>query len=332
MGVLPSTTTRSIHAGSGSRTTPPDTPHSTHKVPIQPCQGISATKQLVLKNPHASLLCMPRIQAAWLIAPIMTTGMLAQLAYAQPDTHDLEQALKGKQLHLRSYSADSTAHYTWTNGALVAEPPQLSTFGIFIPASVKLKGHVLTIAGDEATLARDAKTNNVGMAGHSKMSLVIDLGPANPADVLPQLQGQLFFPDGTSAHAGLPHSVLEQVPYSSVGRPQPSGCNCTHVIRDGQPIEVPLHDPDFTQVRVTGMADPEYTPEARSANIKGTVLLTFLVNTKGQATDIWVLRSLGFGLDQAAANAARKYRFAPASYRQQPVEMQLSIEVNFQFF
>jgi periplasmic protein TonB len=83
---------------------------------------------------------------------------------------------------------------------------------------------------------------------------------------------------------------------------------------------------------VTSIADLEYTPEARSANIKGTVLLTFLVNTKGQATDIWVLRSLGFGLDQAAASAASKYRFAPASYRQQPVEMQISIEMNFQVF
>jgi len=278
---------------------------------------------------RASLLCMMlRLRPTCFLLPII----FASFANAQSDPQALEQALKGKQLHLRSYSADSTAHYTWTNGVLVAEPPQLSTFGIFTAASVKLKGHVLTIAGDEATLVRDVKTNNIGMAGHSRMSLVIDLGPANPDAVLPQLQDQLFFPDGTTAHAGLPHSVLEQVPYSSVGRLQPSGCNCTPVIRDGQPIEVPLHDPDFTQVRVTSIADLEYTPEARSANIKGTVLLTFLVNTKGQATDIWVLRSLGFGLDQAAASAASKYRFAPASYRQQPVEMQISIEMNFQVF
>jgi TonB family protein len=268
----------------------------------------------------------------WLAATVALFWPLSQSAWAQADAPALEQLLKGKQFHLLNYSADPVARYRWENGRLTAPPPQARTFGIFTPATVGLKGQVLTIAGDEGTLVRDTNTGSVGMAGHSRMSLVVDLGASDPAVVLPQLRDQLFFADGTAAHTALPPMIAAKVPYPNTGFAPPSGCNCHQFRSDGEWVEVPKDDPGFAQPRIDYQMQPAFTPEAGAAKVNGRVLLMFDVDTNGQATDIWVLRSLGFGLDKAAVDALRKYRFTPASYKGRPVETQLVIDINFKIF
>jgi TonB family protein len=275
---------------------------------------------------------MNLLRAVWLVAAIALLWALSATAWAQVDAPALEQLLKGKQFHLLNYSADPVARYRWENGGLTAPPPQARTFGIFTPATVGLKGQVLTIAGDEAALVRDTKTGNVGMAGHSRMSLVVELGTSDPAMVLPQMRDQLFFADGTAAHASLPPMIADKVPYPNTGFAPPSGCNCQRFRNDGEWVEIPRGDPGLAQPRLIYQTDPAYTPEARAAKVNGRVLLMFDVNTNGQAVDIWVLRSLGFGLDKAAVDALRKYRFTPASYKGRPVETQLVIDINFKIF
>jgi periplasmic protein TonB len=56
---------------------------------------------------------------------------------------------------------------------------------------------------------------------------------------------------------------------------------------------------------------PNYTSDAMRAKISGDVLLECIVNTKGEVTDVKILRSLDatFGLDQEAIQAARQWRF-----------------------
>jgi TonB family protein len=76
---------------------------------------------------------------------------------------------------------------------------------------------------------------------------------------------------------------------------------------------------------------PGYTSEAMRAKIQGAVLLQCTVQTDGSVTDIQVLRSLDpvFGLDQQAINAARQWRFRPGTLRDQPVPVQITIELSF---
>lgn len=76
---------------------------------------------------------------------------------------------------------------------------------------------------------------------------------------------------------------------------------------------------------------PGYTSEAMRAKIQGSVLLQCTVQTDGSVTDIQVIRSLDpvFGLDQQAINAARQWRFRPGTLRDQPVPVQITIELSF---
>jgi protein TonB len=76
---------------------------------------------------------------------------------------------------------------------------------------------------------------------------------------------------------------------------------------------------------------PEYTGAALSAKIEGVVMVEVVVDEKGQATDPVVVRSLDdqFGLDAAAIEAAKKWRFQPGTYQGKPVPVVVTLEMAF---
>lgn len=75
--------------------------------------------------------------------------------------------------------------------------------------------------------------------------------------------------------------------------------------------------------------EPAYTEAARIAKRQGAVSLTIQIDTEGKPRNITLLRSLGFGLDEAAYDAVRQWRFRPASRDGEPVPVEAKIEVNF---
>ncbi|MBX9600683.1 MAG: TonB family protein [Bryobacteraceae bacterium] len=75
--------------------------------------------------------------------------------------------------------------------------------------------------------------------------------------------------------------------------------------------------------------EPEYSEEARKARWQGVVVLSVVVDEKGQPRDLRVVRSLGLGLDQKAIEAAEKWKFKPGLKDGRPVPVAATIEVNF---
>ena len=78
---------------------------------------------------------------------------------------------------------------------------------------------------------------------------------------------------------------------------------------------------------------PIYTDEARKTKIQGTVTLRVLVGADGRASDIRVVRGIGFGLDERAAQTVRGWKFKPArDASQHPVTAWITVEVVFRLF
>ena len=75
--------------------------------------------------------------------------------------------------------------------------------------------------------------------------------------------------------------------------------------------------------------DPEYSEEARKARFQGTVILETLVRKDGFVDLVHIVRSLGFGLDQNAIEAVKKWRFRPGMKNGAPVDVPMRIEVSF---
>lgn len=75
---------------------------------------------------------------------------------------------------------------------------------------------------------------------------------------------------------------------------------------------------------------PRYTELARRANITGVVVLKAVIDERGYVTNLEVLRTLPMGLEQAAVDAVRTWRFKPATLHGRPVKVYFNLTVNFQ--
>jgi TonB family protein len=75
---------------------------------------------------------------------------------------------------------------------------------------------------------------------------------------------------------------------------------------------------------------PSYTREATRAKIEGTVTLVVVVTADGTATNIHVMKGLGYGLDASAVETVGTWRFKPAAGPDgKPVAVRYTIEVTF---
>jgi protein TonB len=75
--------------------------------------------------------------------------------------------------------------------------------------------------------------------------------------------------------------------------------------------------------------EPRYTEAARLAHTEGVVVLQAIIDEQGYVTQLKVLRSLPMGLDQAALDAVRQWRFKPATLEGRAVKVYFNLTVNF---
>jgi TonB family protein len=81
--------------------------------------------------------------------------------------------------------------------------------------------------------------------------------------------------------------------------------------------------------RLIDEAKPRYTSDALQSRIQGTVLLEAVVRSDGHASHIRVLRSLDQGLDEEAVAAVARWRFEPGRLAGEPVDVLVTIMVDF---
>jgi TonB family protein len=74
---------------------------------------------------------------------------------------------------------------------------------------------------------------------------------------------------------------------------------------------------------------PEYSDDGRKARVQGTVVLSIIVNPDGTVRFDNVTRSLGYGLDQKAIEAIRRWKFTPGKKDGKPVPVRVEVLVNF---
>ena len=80
---------------------------------------------------------------------------------------------------------------------------------------------------------------------------------------------------------------------------------------------------------MTNKHEPEYSADALSEKLQGTVMLSVTIGTDGMAHDIKLIKSLGFGLDERAAEAVSQWQFKPGTRDGVPVPVTATVEVNF---
>lgn len=74
---------------------------------------------------------------------------------------------------------------------------------------------------------------------------------------------------------------------------------------------------------------PVYTADALRREIEGDVVLEVVVLASGDVGEIRVVRSLGYGLDETAVDAMRRWRFHPASRQGAAVDVVVEVAMEF---
>ncbi len=72
-----------------------------------------------------------------------------------------------------------------------------------------------------------------------------------------------------------------------------------------------------------------YPPAAQAEGVQGSVLLAIEIDETGAARTVEVIRSAGYGFDEAAVEAAKLFRFSPAEDASGPVPVIIEFEYGF---
>jgi TonB family protein len=75
--------------------------------------------------------------------------------------------------------------------------------------------------------------------------------------------------------------------------------------------------------------EPTYTKEALRAQISGIVIIEAVIGRDGLVKNASVLKPLPFGLDHAAIDAVKQWKFKPGTLAGKPVDVIFVLEVNF---
>jgi TonB family protein len=87
---------------------------------------------------------------------------------------------------------------------------------------------------------------------------------------------------------------------------------------------------DVKPPRVISGPQPNYPQQARKGHVAGPIVIWMVIDSDGRTRDIQVQRGISSELDQAAVEAAEKWRFEPATKEGKPVSVRIAIQFDFQ--
>jgi TonB family protein len=157
--------------------------------------------------------------------------------------------------------------------------------------------------------------------------------------------GAFDLPDGTgkSGRAGSSQigGEIHQTGFGATGdpgRPKPTPVATIRTTSFGDATLAPPPGPkkaeagsdNQTPVQILFKPKPVYTLEARGLRLEGEVSLQVIFQADGTIRVVRVVSGLGHGLDEAAAQAATRVRFKPATRGGVPVDTNATIKISFE--
>jgi TonB family protein len=125
----------------------------------------------------------------------------------------------------------------------------------------------------------------------------------------------------TASMAPVPEPPLEPEP-----EPPPPIPTEDLVDRGGVYTAVP---PGGTQPEEVDRVVPRYPAAARREGVAGAVVIRGIVRRDGRIDDVEIIKDLPYGLGEAARDAVRRWRFRPATFRGEPIDVYYTVTVNF---
>jgi TonB family protein len=148
----------------------------------------------------------------------------------------------------------------------------------------------------------------------------------------PQLDVQTASAEPTDTAATSTTGTLPPVADTAVAEPPPLPEPAP--IPEPEPVErstgvysaVP---PGGTQPQELDRVMPRYPATARRRNVGGAVVVRGIVRRDGTIDNVEIIKDLPYGLGEEARRAVSQWRFRPATYRGEPIDVYYTVTVNF---
>jgi protein TonB len=159
-----------------------------------------------------------------------------------------------------------------------------------------------------------------------QMSLVTEQRPSEPArkPSVPQVQTSIALPALAPVPIVLAEPVADATPAHAEAKP-------ATVAEVQAPAVLPLVEtPPRFDAAYLNNPPPAYPAASRQLGEAGRVLLSVRVGRDGNAIEVGLRQSSGYGrLDRAAAEAVRRWRFVPARRGDEAVEASVLVPIDF---
>ena len=129
-------------------------------------------------------------------------------------------------------------------------------------------------------------------------------------------------PTDTSSTAPPVADTAMEAPAIPEPEPQPEPVERTTGVYSAVP-------PGGTQPEELDRAIPRYPVAARRANVQGPVVIRGIVRRDGTIDNVEIIKDLPYGLGDEARRAVSRWRFRPATYRGEPIDVYYTVTVNF---
>jgi len=250
----------------------------------------------------------------------------------------LNDLYKGKILTLRHFYQGERLRFD-TEGNLLkgGKPGPWTLYGKVEIGELNLEKDQLEIRGNRIFLLYDKDKEDFRYLRGEKFRVELELSqaPANISSVQQSLRRVLLVPDENlwDVVPDYWHDFLKakSAPDKAVDQYESLG---------GEGAENPTAS-DQTPYRIGGdvsapscisCSAPEYTDPARRVPVEGAMVLWVIVNEEGKAEGLHVSEPLGMGMDDAAIDAVRGWRFKPAMRDGRPVSVFMTVEMHYHLY
>jgi len=262
---------------------------------------------------------------------------LPAITAAQPASPDaVVQNLNGKVVYLRSLYVENELTFDSQGNVTGTATPGPFSVSLIKIERVHLTGSALDITGHRGTLIpREATALTVFdfLKFREKIHIHIAVEPTHP-EALQPLVNKVLATSFADALVGRTteeqKSAMDSLPsLLPLGLTSPAQPPSPSTVAYGKKVDVMKPGAGVQSPKVLYAVGPDFTQKARDERTGGIVVLNLIVDRSGYPTHIRVRRTLNTGLDRNAIIAVSQYRFAPAIYQNQPVPVEVNIEVNF---
>jgi protein TonB len=101
--------------------------------------------------------------------------------------------------------------------------------------------------------------------------------------------------------------------------------------KDDKKTAQPVYTPggDVKPPKLTHYVEPEFSPSSKEAYVEGVVKISTVVTTEGLPIELVVVRGLNAEEDKTALKAAEQWRFDPGTKSGKPVNVKVTLEIEF---